>query len=170
MFILQRPVLALFLASLAVGCGSSDSGSKSGPEVSNVSTTSSSQEVTDWRSVHYSWISNWTPCRDNKVRINRQKQITSSNCGAKRTAVLSAEDFLVLQTLIKPVTVSFKKSLKCTNETIMDWAIYTYVTVRSKTNLMYSFDAEQNCARGDRPSVEKLQENLEALDSKYFPR
>ncbi len=151
MFTLIKPVLALIIVLLAEA-------------------SSATVLMVDWRSVHYTWISNWSPCRDNKVRIKRSKRITTFNCGTSKNAVLTKEDFSAVEVLVRPVFRSFDATLGCSEEAIMDWSVYTYLTVGSQTKKMYSFDAEKNCVRGNRAAVEQLQETLEALNNKYFPR
>lgn len=129
---------------------------------------SSSEEASQWKSVHYTWVNNWNPCRENKASFKANRKILVDRCGRRTTAVLTQDDFTALKVFARSAAKNFQRSLKCTDESIMDWSVYTYLTDHKKTKMMYSFDSERNCARGDRVAVEQLQDFLEVLYHKYF--
>lgn len=158
-------VLAL---SLFTACGNSDSGPNQTESPSG--TSSPSEEVLNWESVNYKWISHWAPCKDNNFKINRDSRIVRTICGEVTNAAISDQDLDLLEAQIKPIAEDFESDLECVNKTIVDWAVYTNLTVGSQTKEIYLFDADQNCVRGNRIAVEQLQKTLEMLNNKYFGR
>lgn len=96
-------------------------------------------------------------------------QISTERCGKQLNAFVSDADFELLEVHLRPVLERYDSELECNDESIMDWAVYTSLSSASETKVVYSFDGDKNCSRGDRAAAEKLQDLLNVLHEKYVP-
>jgi hypothetical protein len=162
-------LLSCLVCTLAAGCDSDHDNNSKSTNDSTSDTSSSSEEQAQWSSVYYSWTSNWDACTNNKLSIKRDRQISSNRCGKVQRQTLNTADFAEVEALVNRIVPNFGATLNCDGEAIMDYAVFTYLTVGDATKQIYQFDDEKKCSRGDRTATEQLQETLEIMHDKYVP-
>lgn len=136
---------------------------------SETSTDTTAEASVAWKSVYYTWVSNWDPCTNNRLTIDRSKQISVSSCGDTESRILSDQDFAAFERQVAPVFQNLNAEIKCINQAIMDYSVYTYISAAGSSTKIYSYDEKEKCSRGDTAQAEQLQDLLGVLHDKYLP-